>query len=310
MAETSENSGRAGNARLDPAVLDKLAGLELVARTVVEGLLSGHHRSPLRGSSAEFAQHREYVAGDELRRLDWKVFARSDRLVVKEMFEETTLACHLLVDASESMAFGSRRWSKFDYARWCAAALAHLVITARDTSGLVLFDSKERAKVPPASGERQKYAIWKALEDARPTGPTGVGSVLTWIAGRLRRRGIVVVFSDFFDDIDPIVEGLQRLLHGGHEPILCQVLDPLELSFAIDHLVRLDGLEGAGVLKVDPKSIRTAYRAEIEAHNKLLAHHARSMGIDFVQLDTQHSLEAALTTYLAHRSARAGGGRR
>ena len=208
------------------------------------------------------------------------------------------------------MAFASQRWSKFDYARWCAAALAHLVIGARDTAGLVLFDSVERAKVPPASGERQKYAIWKALEDARASGPTGVGSVLTWIAGRLRRRGIVAVFSDFFDDVEPIVEGLRRLVHGGHEPILFQVLDPLELTFAIEHLVRLDGLEAGGVLKVDPKSIRQAYVAEIEAHNKLLAHHARSMGIDFVQLDTAHSLEGALTTYLAHRTARTAGGRR
>src|SRR5262245_29354323 len=197
-----ERQARAG---LDPAVLDRLEGLALVARTVVEGFLSGHHRSPLRGSSAEFAQHREYVVGDELRRIDWKVFARSDRLVVKEMIEETTLACHLLVDGSESMAFSSLRWSKFDYARWCAAALAHLVISSRDTAGLVVFDQEERAKVPPASGERQLHAILTALEEARPGGPTGFGTVLSWLAGRLRRRGIVVVFSDFFDEPDKIV---------------------------------------------------------------------------------------------------------
>jgi uncharacterized protein (DUF58 family) len=272
--------------------------------------MSGHHRSPLRGSSAEFAQHREYVAGDELRRLDWKVFARSDRLVVKEMFEETTLACHLLVDASESMGFRSLAWSKLDYARWCAAALAHLVIGARDTSGLVIFDSKERAKVPPATGERQKRAIWRELEAAQPEGPTGVGNVLGWIAGRLRRRGIVAIFSDFFDDPTTIVEGLRRLVHDGHEPILFQVLDPLELTFGIDHLVRLDGLEASGVLKVDPKSIRAAYVEEIRAHNLLLARHAASMGLDYVPVETRASLEAVLSTYLAHRKARARGGRR
>ncbi len=299
-----------GDKRLDPAVLDKLEGLELVARTVVEGTLSGHHRSPLRGSSAEFAQHREYVAGDELRRLDWKVFARSDRLVVKEMFEETTLACHLLVDASESMAFGSLDWTKFDYARWCAAALAHLVIGERDTSGLVLFDAKERMKVPPSSGERQKHAIWSALEDAQPSGPTGVGGVLQWFAGRLRKRGIVAIYSDFFDDIPSVVEGLRRLRHDGHEPILFQVLDPLELSFDIARLVRLDGLEGAGMLKVDPKALRQAYVEEITAHNRELGRLAAAMGVDYVQLDTSRTLEAALTTYLAHRKARARGGRR
>lgn len=297
--------------RLDPAVLDRLEGLELVARSVVEGTLSGHHRSPLRGNSAEFAQHREYVSGDELRRLDWKVFARSDRLVVKEMFEETTLACHLLVDASESMAFGSLAWSKFDYARWCAAALAHLVIGERDTSGLVLFDDKERTKVPPASGERQKHAIWTALENAEPKGPTGLGNVLKWFAGRLRKRSIVVVFSDFFDELPPVVEGLRRLVHDGHEPILVQVLDPLERSFDIQRLVRLDGLENTGAMKVDPKALRQAYVEELGAHNRELVRHAASMSIDHVLLDTSESLEAALRTYLAHRKVRArGGGRR
>jgi uncharacterized protein (DUF58 family) len=299
----------AADKRLDPAVLDRLEGLELVARTVVEGLMSGHHRSPLRGSSAEFAQYREYVLGDELRRLDWKVFARSDRLVVKEMFEETTLACHLLVDASESMGFGSLGWTKLDYSRWCAAALAHLVISARDTAGLVIFDEKERVKVRPASGEPQKHAIWTALEEAVPGGPTGVGSVLGWLGGRLRRRGIVTVFSDFFDDLDKLAEGLRRLVHAGHEPILFQVLDPLEVSLSIDHLVRFDGLEAGGVLKVDPKAIRAAYIEEMQKHTKALAQHARSMSIDFVPLVTGTSVEAALTTYLAHRSARAGGRR-
>jgi uncharacterized protein (DUF58 family) len=304
MAERESPAG------LDPAVLDRLEGLALVARTVVEGFMSGHHRSPYKGSSAEFAQHREYISGDELRRIDWKVYARSDRLVVKEMIEETTLVCHLLVDASESMGFKSLKWSKLDYARWCAAALAHLVIAQRDTAGLVVFDSKERAKVPPASGEPQLHAILAALQAAEAGGPTGIGDVLSWIAGRLRRRGIVVVLSDFFDDIEKIVEGLRRLVHGGHEPILFQVIDPLELTFAIGQLVRLDGLEGSGVRKVDPKAIRAAYIAELEAHNRELARHARALGIDFVQLDTQHGVDTALSVYLAHRGARVRGGRR
>lgn len=307
VQSTTEPTGIRG---LDPAVLDRLEGLQLIARVVVEGYMAGHHRSPLRGSSAEFAQHREYVAGDELRRIDWKVFARSDRLVVKEMFEETTLACHLLVDGSESMGFKSLAWSKLDYARWCAAALAHLVIQSRDTAGLVVFDQKERTKVPPASGEPQLHAILKALEGVEPGGPTGIGAVLSWLAGRLRRRGIVPVFSDFIDEPEKIVEGLRRLVHGGHEPILFQVLDPLELSFAIERLVRLDGLEGSGTRKIDPKAIRAAYLAEIEAHNKLLARNASSLGIDYVRLDTSATVDGVLSAYLAQRSARARGGRR
>jgi uncharacterized protein (DUF58 family) len=277
---------------------------------VVEGFMAGHHRSPLRGSSAEFAQHREYVVGDELRRVDWKVFARSDRLVIKEFVEETTLNCHILVDVSESMAFGSLAWNKLDYARWCAAALAHLVLAQRDTAGLVLFDDQERVKVPPGNGIVQKKGILEALEKAEPRGPTGVGQVLSWLAGRLSRRGIVAVFSDLFDEPGTIVGGLRRLVHAGHEPILFQIVDPLELSFDIDHLVRLDGLEAAGRLKIDPKAIRQAYVEEIEAHNKLLARQARALSIDYVAVSTNSPVEAVLSTYLAHRTARARGGGR
>jgi len=293
---------------LDPAVLDRLEGLALAARSVVEGFMAGHHRSPLRGSSAEFAQHREYVVGDELRHVDWKVFARTDRLVVKEYFEETTLDCHLLVDKSESMAFRSLAWSKFDYARWCAAALTHLVLTQRDTIGLVLFDDESRQKVPPGGGEMQERGVLATLEAAEPSGRTGIGDVLGWLAGRLRRRGLVVVFSDFFDEPERVLDGLRRLVHGGHEPILFQVLDPLELSFDIDHLVRLDGLEGAGVHKIDPKALRKAYVEEIERHNEHLMTQARALSIDFVQLVTSRSLEAALSTYLSVRMARARAG--
>ncbi|MDP6956926.1 MAG: DUF58 domain-containing protein, partial [Planctomycetota bacterium] len=150
---------------LDPKVLDRLAGLSLVARQVVEGFMAGHHRSPHRGSSIEFAQHRPYVQGDELRHVDWKVFAKSDRLVVKEFIEETNLACHLLLDASESMAFGSLAWTKLDYARWCAAALAHLLLASRDMAGLVVFDDQARRVLPPAGGAAQRKGILDALTE-------------------------------------------------------------------------------------------------------------------------------------------------
>ena len=293
---------------LDPAVLDRLEGLARAARTVVEGYMAGHHRSPVRGSSAEFAQHREYVVGDELRHVDWQVFARTDRLVVKEYVEETTLDCHILVDTSESMGFRSLNWSKLDYARWCAAALTHLVLTQRDTVGLVLFDDEMRTKVSPGGGEIQERGILKMLEEAEPGGKTGIGDVLGWLGSRLQRRGLVVVFSDFFDDPERIIEGVRRLVHGGHEPILFQVVDPLELSFDIDHLVRLEGLEGAGVHKIDPKAIQVAYVEEISKHNEYLAKQARAHSIDFEQLETNQSLEAALSTYLSARMARARSG--
>jgi uncharacterized protein (DUF58 family) len=293
---------------LDPAVLDRLEGLALVARTVVEGFMAGHHRSPQRGSSVEFAQHRQYVPGDELRALDWKIFARSDRLVVKEFVAETNFSCHLLVDASESMAFGSLAWNKFDYARWCAAALAHLVIRQRDAAGLVLFDEGVRHKVAPRAGLSQEQDVLAALEEAEPRGATGVGGVLHWIGGRLRRRGIVAIFSDFFDDEERLIDGMQRLIHAGHEPILFQVLDPQELEFDYTGLLRLDGLEGTGRLLVDPNAIRTAYKEELGRHVERLARAARELSSDFVPLTTSTPLDVALSTYLARRAARARAG--
>jgi len=290
---------------LDPRVLDKLSGLALVARSVVEGFMAGQHRSPHKGSSIEFAQHRQYVPGDEVRHLDWKIFARSNRLVVKEFVEETNLACHVLVDASESMGFGSLDWTKLDYARWCAAAMAYLVIHQRDSAGLVVFDEDVRDKVAPKSGMHQIGAITSSLEGVEPRGATKVGEVLRWISGKLSRRGIVAIFSDFFDDVDQVVEALRRLLYGGHEPILFQVIDPQELEFDYERFLRLDGLEGLGRVKVDPKTLRDAYREEIRAHNEALARNARLLGVDMVSLTTSTPLDVALSTYLAHRTQRA-----
>ncbi len=305
MAEAGPKFGA-----LDPALIDRLSGLSLVARTVVEGYMSGQHRSPHRGSASEFAQHRQYVHGDEMRHVDWKIFAKSDRLVVKEFIEETNFDCHLLVDASESMGFASGRWSKFDYARWCAASLAYLVLSQRDSSGLVVFDEEARNKVPPGSGPAQQADIIRVLEESEPSGETRVGDVLSWVGTRLRRRGIVIVFSDFLDDLDRVVGGLRRLRHAGHEAILFQILDPQELAFDYAGLLRLDGLEGGGRVKIDAKAIRQAYLEEVERHNAALHRHARSLSLDFVQISTSTALDVVLSTYLARRTARARGGAR
>lgn len=293
---------------VDPAVLDRISHLNLVARRVVEGFMAGHHTSPHRGSSVEFAQHRPYSAGDELRSIDWKVFARSDRLVVKEYVAETNLSCHLLLDASESMGFRSGEWSKLDYARWAVAAMAHLVIKQRDTAGLVVFDQKDRAKVPPGNGTPQEVAILQTLAAAEPGGPTAVGAVLEWLASRLSRKGIAMVFSDFFDEVDSITAGVKRLAYAGHEPILVQILDPLETTFDLDRLVKLEGLEGSGTQRVDPKAIRDAYLEEMNAHNQLLAKQARALSVDFISVTTDQPVDAVLSAYLSRRSARARGG--
>ncbi len=295
---------------LDPAVLDRLSSLSLVARTVVEGFMAGQHRSARLGSSVEFAQHREYVPGDDLRRVDWKVYARQDRLVVKQYVEETNLVCHLLVDASESMDYGSRPWTKFDYARWAAASLAHLVLTQRDTAGLVVFDADFRSKVRPGNGALQRREIIDALDKTEPSGPTKIGSVIEWITPKLKQRGIVCIFSDFFDDLEAVAQGLRRLVHAGHEPIVFQVLDAEELAFDFKGLLRLEGLEAAGLQKIDPRAIREAYLEEIGKHNRELARQAALLRIDVVPMSTAQGLDAVLSTYLAHRTARARGGRR
>src|SRR5262245_57338329 len=271
---------------LDPAVLDRLSSLSLVARTVVEGFLAGQHRSSHLGSSVEFAQHREYVLGDELRRVDWKVFGRSDRLVVKQFVEEENLVCHLKLDASESMAYGSLPWTKLDYARWCCAALAHLVLSNRDTAGLVVFDEAFRAKVPPGNGAVQRKSVLDVLEGAQATGKTSVGSVLKWLAPKLKRRGIVCIFSDFFDDPAEVLAGVRLLRSGGHEPILFQILDPEEVSFGFESMLKLEGLEQSGVHKIDPRAIRSAYLEEIARHNTELARGNRSLSVDWVQIQT------------------------
>jgi uncharacterized protein (DUF58 family) len=202
---------------IDPAVLDRLSNLEFVARKAVEGFMAGHHRTPHRGSSVDFAQHRPYAAGDELRKIDWKVFARSDRLVVKEYVEETNLSLNLLLDASESMGYGSLDWNKLDYARWCAASLAHLVLGQRDTVGLVVFDEDWRAKVPPGNGARQEVAVFGVLADAQPTGKTAVGGALSRLGPRLKQRGITAIFSDFFEDLDKIIDDIEEITRHNQE---------------------------------------------------------------------------------------------
>jgi uncharacterized protein (DUF58 family) len=173
----------------------------------------------------------------------------------------------------------------------------------------VVFDQESRQKVAPGNGAPQEAAILEVLEKAQPRGPTAIGKALGWLQSRLRRRGIVAIFSDFFDDVDAIVEGLRRLVFAGHEPILFRILDPQEMRFEFDGFLKLDGLEGTGVHKVDPKAIRAAYLAEIEAHDQSLARQARALSVDYVQLLTSQPLDAALSTYLARRGTRARGGR-
>jgi len=286
---------------LDPAVLDRLSKLSLVARSVVEGFMAGAHRSPLRGASVEFAQHREYVAGDDPRFIDERIFAKTGRLVVKEFIEETNFSSYIAVDASRSMHFGTVGRTKFTYARWCAAALAYLILNSRDWAGLVIFDEKLRREVPPGGGAPQALTLFRELEAAEPSGDTQVGELLVGLAERLRRRGIVIVVSDFFDDPDRIVDGVRRLSVAGHEPILLQVVDPAEREFRLDGHLKLEPLESGETVRVDARTIRDAYLEEMARHTATLASGCRALGADFVTLDTATGLDVALSAFLTRR---------
>lgn len=293
----------------DPAILDRLAGLDFVARTVVEGFLAGGHRSPRKGSSPEFAQHREYAPGDDLRHVDWRIFAKSQRLVVKEYIEESNLVANIALDTSGSMGFGSDTakstgWTKLDYGRWVAAALGHLILGQRDTVGLVEFDTAIKNTLPPGGGAPQRHALIELLEAATPGGETAEGPCFRDLSRQMSGRGIAILISDFLGDLGPMFQGLEALVAGGHEPILLQVLDRRELDFDYEGYLRLEDLEGGAPLKVDARVLAEAYREEVEAHQAALARHAAALSLDLVTMVTDTGVDTALAAYLARRAAR------
>ena len=292
---------------LDPEVLDRIAGLELKARAIVEGYVSGLHRSPFRGFSVEFAEHREYVPGDDIRFLDWKVYGKTDRLYIKRYEEETNLEAHLVVDASESMAYRSADGtghSKFDYACWAAASLSYLINNQQDASGLVLFDEKVRLKLPAKGGAGHLRNIIHELEEAEPRAGTGVGRALAEAGEAISRRGLVILFSDLMDDMREVVRGLRQIRHRGHEVLLFHVLAKDEVTFPFQRLSRFEGLESLPTLTADPVSLRKAYLEEVRQFRRNLRRVCLANHIDLVELDTGDSLGVVLAAYLARREAR------
>lgn len=289
----------------DPKLLARLARLELRARTAVEGLQGGRHRSRARGSSSTFAQHREYAPGDDPRRLDWKLLARTDRPIVREYEEETSLTLWLLLDASESMRFGSLPWSKWDYATWLAAALARVAVDQQDRIGLVTLRGAEATPgLHAAAGEAHWAAMVAALETAQPGGAGDPGLALEHAATRMDRRGIVVWITDCLGSPEQAAHGVARLRHTGHDLIVLRVLDPAEIHFPYDRITQFEGLESAERLRLDPRAVRDAYLEEFEAHGRELRRRLRGLGCDFRRMPTDEPLEAGLVEFLARRGAR------
>ena len=286
---------------LDPEVLNKLSGLELKARLIVEGFVSGLHRSPFHGFSVEFAEHREYVPGDDVRFVDWKVYGKSDRYYIKQYEEETNLKAWLLVDISESMEYGSGGMSKIDYARHVAASLAYLITQQQDAAGLILFDDELKAFVPPGSSSGHLRTIIRQLDECETTGRTGIGSAIQLATEQIGRRGVVIILSDLFDRADTILGAVRRLRHRKHEVILFHLLDKDERTFPFERTARFEGLESMPHVMADPAALRTQYLEELESFTRTLRRGCRGDAADFVEIDTSTPLDVALSTYLASR---------
>jgi uncharacterized protein (DUF58 family) len=289
---------------LDPAVLARLGTLELKARTVVEGFLSGLHRSPFKGFSVEFAEYRQYIPGDDLSTIDWKVYARTDRHYVKKFEEETNVECRLLLDVSGSMAYGSRRPGKLEYASYLAASLAYLMQRQRDAVGLATFDYRIVSMLPPSVRPGHLRALLSMLDGVRPGDRTDVARPFHQLAESLSKRGLVIVISDLLDDPAQVVEGLKHFRFRGTDVIVFQVLDPDELQFPFEVPARFADPETGEEVTAAPHLVRTQYLDELHALLTRYQRELRVAGIDYCLLDTSQPLDHALLAYLHTRGRR------
>jgi uncharacterized protein (DUF58 family) len=288
---------------LDPAVVARLGTLELKARTIVEGFLSGLHRSPFKGFSVEFAEYRQYIPGDDLSTIDWKVYARSDRYYVKKFEEETNLDCHLLLDVSGSMAYGSHHgMSKFDYGACLAASLGYLMNRQRDAVGLTAFDENIVTMLPASSRPGHLRALLVTLDRLTTGRQTNVAKPLHQLADMLTKRGLVVLISDLLDDPDEIVRGLKHFQFRGIDVIVFHILDADEIDFPFERATRFEDLETSEEIMAVPGVVREHYLQQI---GNLIERYRRELGasgIDYQLLNTKHPLELALLSYLSTRA--------
>lgn len=287
----------------DPQVIGAVSRLEFHAREVVEGVIVGLHKSPYRGYSVEFAQHREYTPGDEIRYIDWKVAARSDRYYVKEFEEETNLKAYLLVDTSTSMRYRGhrRKYSKLDYASILTVALSSLLMQQRDAAGLVLFNDGVQKYVPPRATATHFTQILEELAAAEEKPKTALAPTFHDIAEQTKRRGLVVVLSDLFGDVDDILAGLRHFRYRRHEVVVLHILDDDEIRFPFDDLTKFEGLELEPEILVDPRGIREEYLRQFNAFCAELERGCREIQVDLVRMPTSREPAEALTQYLAAR---------
>jgi uncharacterized protein (DUF58 family) len=284
---------------LDPETLTKIAGLEVRARHIVEGYLTGLHRSPFHGRSVEFAEHRPYSPGYGLRHIDWKLWARSDRFYVKLYEEETNVRAYFLMDASGSMAYSSGPISKYDYGATLAACLAFLLLMQQDAVGLTVFDTRIRAELAPTSSPAGLRRFCRLLEENTAEEQTNLGSLLHLAAERLGRRGLVVLVSDLIAPLEDLQSALRRLRYDGHSVIVAHVVDPAEREFPFDGNVQFEGLESGELLRTDARQLRAAYLASFRRFQRAVEDSCLEQQIDYMTASTDQPLDKALGSFLA-----------
>lgn len=289
---------------LDPVILSKISGMELRARTVVEGLIAGLHRSPYRGFSVEFAEYRQYTPGDDIRFIDWKVYARSDRYYVKEFEEETNLNCHILLDISASMNYRSKGLSKLEYASYLAASLGYFIFQQRDGVGLVTFDQQIKQSIPARNKKGHLLSILQHLEKIEGGTQTEISLPLHQMAEKIKKKGMIILISDLLDEPSSVLEGLQHFRFQGHDVIVFQVMDHTELHFPFKNATRFLDMEGKGQIMAIPTLIRETYMKNLDAHLEQFRKGCGRQVVDYHLLDTSKPLDFALFNYLAYRNGK------
>jgi uncharacterized protein (DUF58 family) len=290
---------------LDPQTLASLQGLDLAARLAVEGYVSGLHKSPYHGVSVEFAEHREYVPGDDLRHVDWKVWSRTDKLHLKQYEQETNLITYLLLDTSESMGYASEgHVTKLQYAKFVAAAIAYLVLQQQDSVSLATFNTRVQNYLRPSGQPSHLKDVFQLMAGSPAGQKTDLAAIFHDLAERFRKRGLVVLISDLFDDPAQVIAGLRHFRHRRHDAVVFHILDPAELDFPFRQTTLFKGLEALGDVLAEPASLRRAYQLEINAFCDQVRKGSRAINVDYIQLRTDQRLDIALSEYLAARTQR------
>ena len=286
---------------LDPEVVAKLNNMKLRARLVVEGYLIGHHKSPYHGFSVEFAEHRAYGHGDEVRHIDWKLFGKTDRYYVKRFEEETNVRSYILLDKSQSMSFSSGSITKLAYGSYLSAALSYLMLNQKDAMGLVLFDEKIKKFIPPRAKTSHSNIIMSALEKIKAGNDTQIRPVLNSMADRIRKRGLVILISDLLDDPEQVLMGLNNFKYNKQEVIVFHLVDRKEYDFDFTDRTQFNDMETGATITTDPWHIRSAYKDQIDESIKNYRQGCRNLKIDYVQIFTDQPLDIALNQYLNKR---------